>query len=98
MEEIYILLIFVSSVLVIGSAVKLTGVTTSETINRSSPLDALRGWLSTAVACHHTMITYIWKTEGEWKDSESHLISNMGSIPVSIFFMITAFFVFWKDI
>ncbi len=107
MEEIYILFIFVSSVLVIGSAVKLTGVTTSETINRSSPLDALRGWLSTAVACHHTMITYIWKTEGEWKDSESHLISNMGSIPVSIFFMITAFLFFgkiykrkpvWKDI
>ncbi len=107
MEEIYILLIFVSSVLVIGSAVKLTGVTTSETINRSSPLDALRGWLATAVACHHTMITYIWKTEGEWKDSESNLISNMGSIPVSIFFMITAFLFFgkiykrkpvWKDI
>ncbi|MFU6990877.1 acyltransferase family protein [Pseudomonas paraeruginosa] len=96
MEEIYILVIFVTSVLVIGSAVKLTGVTANETINRHSPIDALRGWLATSVACHHALITYTWKTEGEWKDSASHFISNMGSIPVSIFFMITAFLFFGK--
>ncbi|MDQ4368081.1 acyltransferase, partial [Pseudomonas aeruginosa] len=71
MEEIYILVIFVTSVLIIGSAVKLTGVTANETINRHSPIDALRGWLATSVACHHALITYTWKTEGEWRDSAS---------------------------
>ncbi|EML3184360.1 acyltransferase [Pseudomonas aeruginosa] len=96
MEAAFIVLIYVISVIGIGEIVKRAGVTSHITIIRSSPIDSLRGWLATAVACHHTIITYIWKTEGSWKDSESSVISNMGSIPVSMFFMITAFLFFGK--
>jgi peptidoglycan/LPS O-acetylase OafA/YrhL len=63
---------------------------------RSSPLDALRGLLATAVVCHHFVVTYYWKISGSWVRPESDVLNNMGVVPVSLFFMITGFLFFGK--
>ncbi|KJZ45463.1 acyltransferase [Pseudomonas fluorescens] len=67
-----------------------------DTLKRSSPLDALRGFLATSVVCHHFTITYFWKTTGYWARTGSPIIDNMGSVSVSLFFMITGFLFFDK--
>jgi len=67
-----------------------------DTLQRSSPLDALRGLLATSVVCHHFTITYLWKTTGSWARTGNSVIDNMGSVPVSLFFMITGFLFFDK--
>ncbi|WP_326518762.1 acyltransferase family protein [Acinetobacter sp. CAAS 2-6] len=67
-----------------------------DSINRSSPLDGLRGILALSVLVHHFYITYAWKTEGFWIRPESNLLNNLGSISVSLFFLITGFLFFNK--
>lgn len=62
-----------------------------EIISRNSNLDALRGILASLVVTHHFYITYIWKNTELWVKPESELLNNLGTIPVSIFFMITGY-------
>jgi peptidoglycan/LPS O-acetylase OafA/YrhL len=65
-------------------------------LSRSSPLDALRGLLATAVVCHHFVVTYYWKVNGSWVRPESDVLNSMGVLPVSLFFMIAGFYFFGK--
>ncbi|WP_342030342.1 acyltransferase family protein [Pseudomonas sp. CFBP 13719] len=69
---------------------------TASTAARSSPLDALRGILATAVICHHFVVTYFWKATGIWIPPQSAVPNNLGAVPVSLFFMITGFLFFGK--
>ncbi|WP_213879089.1 acyltransferase [Pseudomonas sp. dw_358] len=73
-----------------------TSIVTPHAHGRSSPLDALRGILATAVVCHHMVITYFWKTGGAWVPPQSDVLCNLGYVPVSLFFMITGFLFFGK--
>ncbi|TCB34909.1 acyltransferase [Acinetobacter sp. ANC 4910] len=63
----------------------------TEIIQRSSPLDGLRGILALSVLAHHFYITYVWKTVGEWVKPEFTLINNFGGTAVSLFFLITGY-------
>lgn len=63
----------------------------AEVMSRHSNLDALRGILASLVLTHHFYITYMWKNTGLWVRPESELLNNLGTIPVSIFFMITGY-------
>ncbi|NKG29799.1 acyltransferase [Erwinia rhapontici] len=58
---------------------------------RNELLDAFRGLLAPLVFIHHFILTYYWKTEGGWARPNDRLVSNLGSIPVSLFFMITGY-------
>ena len=62
-----------------------------ESLRRDSAIDGLRGLLAVSVMTHHFYITYVWKTTGVWKAPEYNALENIGSIPVSLFFMITGF-------
>lgn len=68
----------------------------ADILERSSPLDALRGILATSVVFHHFFITYQWKVSGAWIRPQSDILNNMGGVPVSLFFMITGFLFFGK--
>jgi peptidoglycan/LPS O-acetylase OafA/YrhL len=73
-----------------------TNILSDQALSRSSPLDALRGLLATSVVCSHFLVTYNWKTTGQWTKSETDVMNNMGAVPVSMFFMITGFLFFGK--
>lgn len=57
---------------------------------RNLTIDGFRGWLAPMVLLHHFALTYNWKAEGEWAVN-SLFVGNLGSIPVSFFFMITGY-------
>ena len=91
-----ILLVYCASLFILSLLFSRLPVLTAVTAARSSPLDALRGILATAVICHHFVVTYFWKTTGSWIPPESAVLNNLGAVPVSLFFMITGFLFFGK--
>lgn len=62
-----------------------------DALHRVSSLDALRGVLATAVIVHHFMVSYYWHVNGVWETTDSRVLNNMGTVPVSLFFMITGY-------
>jgi peptidoglycan/LPS O-acetylase OafA/YrhL len=62
-----------------------------DALHRVSSLDGLRGILATAVIVHHFTISYFWHTTSSWQTTDSRVLNNMGSVPVSLFFMITGY-------
>ncbi|MGS0943447.1 acyltransferase [Pseudomonas sp.] len=92
-----LLLIYVLSMFFLDRLFRRLNILSEQALTRSSPIDALRGVLSTTVVCCHFMVTYQWKTTGEWAGSDSSaLLNNMGAVPVTLFFMITGFLFFGK--
>ena len=91
-----ILLVYCASLFALSLLFSRIPVLTASTEARSSPLDALRGILATAVICHHFVVTYAWKTTGTWIPPKSDVLNNLGAVPVSLFFMITGFLFFGK--
>jgi peptidoglycan/LPS O-acetylase OafA/YrhL len=62
-----------------------------DALHRVSSLDGLRGVLATAVIVHHFMVSYYWHVNGVWETTDSRVLNNMGTVPVSLFFMITGY-------
>lgn len=91
MTNLSIIATYVFTVFVLARLFKRSSLLTESTVSRSSPLDALRGLLATAVVSMHFVVTYQWKTEGVWIRPKSELLNNLGVVPVSVFFMITGF-------
>ncbi|GGM17897.1 acyltransferase [Pseudomonas asuensis] len=92
-----LLIIYVLSMVFLDRLFRRLNILSEQALTRSSPIDALRGLLSTTVVCCHFMVTYQWKTTGEWAGSDSSaLLNNMGAVPVTLFFMITGFLFFGK--
>ena len=91
-----ILLVYCISLFALSLLFSRIPVLAASTVARSSPLDALRGILATAVICHHFVVTYFWKTTGTWIPPKSAVLNNLGAVPVSLFFMITGFLFFGK--
>ncbi|MBD8475013.1 acyltransferase [Pseudomonas sp. CFBP 8770] len=91
-----ILLVYCISLFALSSLFSRIPVLAASTVARSSPLDALRGILATAVICHHFVVTYFWKTTGIWITPKSAVLNNLGAVQVSLFFMITGFLFFGK--
>nr|WP_244657298.1 acyltransferase [Pseudomonas sp. CFBP 13719] len=90
------MLVYCVSLLALSQLFSRIPVLTASTAARSSPLDALRGILATAVICHHFVVTYFWKATGIWIPPQSAVPNNLGAVPVSLFFMITGFLFFGK--
>ncbi|EIT3801845.1 acyltransferase [Escherichia coli] len=57
---------------------------------RNLTIDGFRGLLAPMVLLHHFTLTYNWKVEGAWM-VHNLFVGNLGSIPVSLFFMITGY-------
>lgn len=70
---------------------RLTNSQLYDSLDRSSPIDAMRGVLALSVMTHHFYITYVWKTVGEWKAPEILFLDNLGAVGVSLFFLTTGF-------
>jgi len=96
MNVVFIVILFAMSIFLIERIFSMSNILTEKTLLRSSPIDALRGVLATAVVCHHFVVTYYWKLNGSWVRPESDVLNNMGVVPVSLFFMITGFLFFGK--
>lgn len=88
--------LYLGTLVLLAFALRRSPLLTEETQARSSPLDALRGILATAVVCLHFVLTYRLKAEGQWREPDSDLLYNMGVVPVSLFFMITGYLFFGK--
>lgn len=91
-----VVVVYLLTLLVFSKLFSYSRLVTPQAHGRTSPLDALRGILATGVVCHHMVITYLWKTAGEWAPPQSDVLSNLGYVPVSLFFMITGFLFFAK--
>ncbi|MBO8066377.1 acyltransferase [Morganella morganii] len=63
--------------------------------NRNLKIDGLRGVLAVSVFFHHTVISYYWIKNGTWEPIDNIAIMNLGSVSVSLFFMITGY-LFYK--
>ncbi len=60
-------------------------------------IDGLRGYLAVGVFVHHAIIYYRYLTEGIWDNPISSLYTQLGSVSVSMFFMITGY-LFWGKV
>jgi peptidoglycan/LPS O-acetylase OafA/YrhL len=65
--------------------------------SRTLTIDGLRGYLAVGVFVHHGIIYYRFLTEGIWDNPPSSLYTQLGTIDVSLFFMITGY-LFWGKI
>lgn len=65
--------------------------------SRTSTIDGLRGYLAVGVFVHHGVIYYRLLTESIWDNPPSSLYTQLGTINVSLFFMITGY-LFWGKI
>lgn len=65
--------------------------------SRTMTIDGLRGYLAVGVFIHHAVIYYRYLTERIWDNPASSLYTQLGSINVSLFFMITGY-LFWGKI
>lgn len=88
MNDIYISTVFIISLFLAAYLLRNRPVIVSK--NRNLTLDAFRGLLAPMVLTHHFILTYNWKKTGVWEASDL-FVGNLGSIPVSLFFMITGY-------
>jgi peptidoglycan/LPS O-acetylase OafA/YrhL len=83
--------------LVVFALARLTGPAHDVSENRQQSLDGLRGFLATGVFLHHFALTFYLHATGKWAVPDSRFYSLLGSISVSLFFMITGF-LFWQKL
>jgi len=62
---------------------------------RYSTIDGLRGFLALAVFVFHLLVTHRFIETGIWDVPDSRFYALLGSVGVSLFFMITGF-LFWE--
>lgn len=67
-----------------------------EVTRRHSPLDGIRGVLALSVFTHHFYKNYFFQTTGRWQSPSNEFFTNLGAVPVSIFFLITGYLFFNK--
>lgn len=89
MYNLYLIVIFSLSLLLVIKALNYLPHPASQ--GRNITLDAFRGLLAPLVLCHHFVLTYHFKVDGVWGLAKNKLVSNIGAIPVSMFFMITGY-------
>jgi peptidoglycan/LPS O-acetylase OafA/YrhL len=61
---------------------------------RINAVDGMRGYLALSVMTHHALIARNWLVTGIWRWPDDEFIAQLGSVGVSLFFMITGF-LFW---
>lgn len=71
---------------------KFNSVKTEHNLN----IDGLRGLLAITVFFYHFILLYNWIDTGVWGGIPLNPVNNLGSIPVSLFFMITGYLFFGK--
>lgn len=59
--------------------------------SRNAKVDGFRGILASMVALFHYSATYNIEKTGNWLPYDIHILKNMGSVAVSIFFMISGY-------
>ncbi len=59
--------------------------------SRSMQLDGLRGVLACAVIAHHAYYNFTWREGGVWGANGNVLITNLGAVSVSLFFLMSAY-------
>ncbi|ENB9092752.1 acyltransferase, partial [Shigella flexneri] len=63
---------------------------------RNNQIDGMRGFLAIFVLIHHAAIWHGYLLTGVWKTPSSNLLTNLGQVGVSFFFMITGYLFFSK--
>lgn len=66
-------------------------------VRRVSTLDGLRGYLALSVMLQHAMVARSWLTTGAWTLPADPFYAQLGSVAVSLFFMITGY-LFWDKL
>jgi peptidoglycan/LPS O-acetylase OafA/YrhL len=66
----------------------------SEHASRVNTIDGIRGYLALSVMLHHAVIARTWLTTGNWTLPADPFFAQLGSVAVSLFFMITGY-LFW---
>ena len=61
---------------------------------RVGSLDGMRGYLALSVMLHHAVVARNWLQTGDWTLPSDPFYSQLGSMAVSLFFMITGY-LFW---
>lgn len=61
---------------------------------RVGSLDGMRGYLALSVMLHHAVVARNWMQSGIWELPQDPFYAQLGSIAVSLFFMITGY-LFW---
>lgn len=89
MNNFIILILLVVSFKIAGWCLNTNKVPYKE--NRNARIDALRGILAMSVFSHHFALTYHWKKTGLWGIADNTFISNLGTVSVSMFFLITGY-------
>ncbi|EFJ1799419.1 acyltransferase [Escherichia coli] len=100
----YILIIFVP-IIVTALAISRMGIASLAPSShlKHQTLDPLRGLAATSVMAHHSLLMYNLMNGGSWStigpsiqmgQSTKRIFDSLGNVPVSIFFMITAFLFF----
>lgn len=83
--------LYVLSIAMFCFATQRLPILSRDALHRVSSLDGLRGVLATAVIVHHFIVSYYWHVNGAWQTTDSRVLNNMGTVPVSLFFMITGY-------
>jgi peptidoglycan/LPS O-acetylase OafA/YrhL len=83
--------LYVLSIALFCFATQRLPILSRDALHRVSSLDGLRGVLATAVIVHHFIVSYYWHVNGVWETTDSRVLNNMGTVPVSLFFMITGY-------
>lgn len=85
------------AILAFGLAPLLERVTPGDwftTTGRFTTLDGLRGLLALSVFIHHSSITHVYLTTGQWMLPDSPLYARLGSGGVGLFFFLTGYLFF----
>lgn len=60
-------------------------------VSRIPAMDGLRGVAALAVVVHHCIVMGNYLRSGVWRITAGHLAEQLGSLPVAVFFMISAY-------
>lgn len=60
-------------------------------VSRIPAMDGLRGVAALAVVVHHCIVMGNYLRSGVWQITAGHLAEQLGSLPVAVFFMISAY-------
>lgn len=88
MDNLILFIVFFVSMVIAVFLLQHANVNASK--GRNLTIDGFRGLLAPMVLLHHFTLTYNWKVEGAWM-VHNLFVGNLGSIPVSLFFMITGY-------
>lgn len=90
MLELYVLICFFVS-FIFSSILSNKLISVDKCSSRNAKVDGFRGILASMVVLFHYSATYNIEKTGMWLPYDIHIIKNMGSVAVSIFFMISGY-------